>query len=301
MSPRSGSAARAAELGGAASAAGLRVLLPVARLSMREAVSRRLVLIGVVLSVAFLGLFAFGSAALYNVARDAVPADSTDLAVGATIITVLGLYIVRFLAALLAIFLSSSAVATEIDSGMLHAVLARPLSRTSWLAQRWLAYIAITVGYIVLMTGAVMLIANTVADYVPLDAVTALGVMSLEIAVLLSLGLLTSTTWSAVTSGVVTFCLFGVAWLAGVIELIGEQLRNQTMQLIGIATSLVMPSDALWRGASFYLQPPSVVSIAEGTPFTGTAPPATTLIVWSIGYAVCLLALAAWRLRHRDL
>lgn len=286
----------------AAHAARRRAALAVTRLSMREAVSRRLVLIGVVLSVAFLALFGFGFGALYNnAARDVVQPDRTELALGATIITVLGLYIVRFLAALLAIFLSSSAVATEIDSGMLHAVLARPLSRTSWLAQRWLAFIVITVGYVVLMTGAVMLIANGIADYVPLDAVTALSVMSLEIAVLLSLGLLTSTTWSAVTSGVVTFCLFGVAWLAGVIELIGEQLRNQPMQLIGIATSLIMPSDALWRGASFYLQPPSVVSLVEATPFTGTAPPATTLIVWSIGYAVCLLALAAWRLRQRDL
>lgn len=279
-------------------------VLSVTRLSLREAVSRRLVLIGLVLSAAFLLLFALGFGALYSRAAEEVT-DRAELAFGATLITVLGLYIVRFLAALLAIFLSSSAVAAEIDSGVLHAVLARPLSRTSWLAQRWLAFVVVTVGYATLMTLAVTGIAAGVAGYAPLDLGRAIAVIALELAVLLSLGLLTSTTWSAVTSGVVTFCLFGVAWLAGIIELIGDQLRNESMQVIGIVTSLIIPSDALWRGASFYLQPPSVLVLARqtggGNPFAGVAPPTTVLIAWSVLYATCLLLVAAWRLRRRDL
>jgi Cu-processing system permease protein len=281
--------------------------LPVTRLSLREAVSRRLVLIGLVLSAAFLLLFVFGFNALYSraIEESAGIGGRREVAFGATMITVLGLYIVRFLGALLAIFLASSAIAAEIDSGLLHAVLARPLSRTSWLLQRWLAFVVVTVGYVALMTAALLAIANGIADFTPLDPVRAVAVMALELAVLLSLGLLTSTTWSAVTSGVVTFCLFGVAWLAGIIELIGDQLRNQTMQLIGIATSLVMPSDALWRGASFYLQSPSVLIISRqeggGNPFAGTAPPTAALLGWAVAYAVCLLLLAAWRLRRRDL
>lgn len=280
--------------------------LAVTRASIREAVTRRLVLLGVVLSVAFLALFAFGFSALYdNISGRPGMADRTEVAVAATIITVLGLFIVRFLAALLAIFLSSSAIASEIDSGLLHAVLARPLSRTSWLAQRWFAFTLVTVGYVVLMTTALLAIANGIADFAPIDPARAMAVLALELVVLLSVGLLASTTWSAVTSGVVTFSLFGVAWLAGIIELIGDQMRNEAMQLIGVATSLVMPSDALWRGASFYLQSPSVAILSRqaggGNPFAGTAPPTTSLIVWSVGYAVVLLALAAWRLRRRDL
>lgn len=277
--------------------------LAVTRLSLREAVSRRLVLIGLLISAAFLLMFAFGFNALYS--RVATEIDRTEVAFAASMITVLGLYIVRFLAALLAIFLSSSAVATEIDSGVLHAVLARPLSRTSWLAQRWLAFIVVTVGYVALMTLAVIAIANGIADYAPLNIWRAIAVIALELAVLLSVGLLTSTTWSGVTSGVVTFSLFGVAWLAGIIELIGDQLRNEVMQLIGIGTSLVMPSDALWRGASFYLQAPSVLVMSRqaggGNPFAGVAPPTMTLLIWSVVYAACLLTIAAWRLRQRDI
>jgi Cu-processing system permease protein len=277
--------------------------LPVTRVSMREAVSRRLVLIGVILSLAFLALFAFGFNALYTRVEPDT-ASSTELAAAATVMTVLGLYVVRFLAAMLSIFLASGAVASEIDSGLLHAVLARPLSRTSWLAQRWLAFVVISVGYVTLMTGAVMLIANAIADYVPLSAGRALAVMALELAVLLSVGLLTSATWSTVTSGVVTFSLFGVAWLAGIIELIGQEVGSQTMRMIGIVTSLIIPSDALWRGASFYLQSPAALAFgsqAPANPFGGTAPPTAMLIGWSIGYVIVGLLAAAWRLRRRDL
>lgn len=279
--------------------------LPVTRVSLREAVSRRLVLIGVVLSLAFLALFAFGFNALYDRAASDVT-DRAALALGAGFMTVLGLYVVRFLAALLAIFLASSAVASEIDSGVLHAVLARPISRTSWLAQRWLAFVVISVGYVLTMTAVVLLIADAVAGYAPVDVGRALAVLALELAVLLSVGLLASTTWSAVTSGVVTFSLFGVAWLAGIIELIGQQLGNETMRMAGIATSLVMPADALWRGASYYLQSPSLLAVVgqagdAGNPFAGTAPPTTTLLVWSVGYVVVMLAVAAWRLQRRDL
>ena len=275
--------------------------LAVTRLSLREAVSRRLVVIGLALSAAYLALFAFGFDALYS----RVTAEgAAEARIAAMVLTVLGLYVVRFLAALLAILLSSGAVASEIDSGILHAVLARPLSRRSWLTQRWLAFVVLTVGYVVLMTGAIVLVSRVVAGYTPGSLGRALAVLALEMAVLLSLGLLTSTTWSAVTSGVVTFSLFGVAWLAGIIELIGAQVDNATMRTIGVVTSLVIPSDALWRGASYYLQPASMVALAGpqmANPFAGSAPPTTALILWSIGYAVVLLAVAAWRLRRRDL
>jgi ABC-type transport system involved in multi-copper enzyme maturation permease subunit len=277
--------------------------LPVTRLSLREAVSRRLVVIGAVLSIGYLALFTFGFNALYT--RVAGEADRAAVAMAAGVMTILGLYVVRFLAALLAIFLSSSAVASEIDSGVLHAVLARPLSRTSWLAQRWLAFVLLSVGYVLVMTAAIMTITGGVAGYAPLSIGRALTVLALELAVLLSLGLLTSTTWSAVTSGVVTFSLFGVAWLAGIIELIGTQLGNQAMRTAGIIVSLIMPSDALWRGASYYLQSPSLIALGSqgvaGNPFAGSAPPTTSLIVWATGYAIVLLAVAAWRLRRRDL
>ena len=52
-----------------------------------------------------------------------------ELLAVSTLLLVLGLYGVQFLGALLALFLGVASVSPEIDSGILHAVLARPLSR----------------------------------------------------------------------------------------------------------------------------------------------------------------------------
>ncbi|HSK36133.1 MAG TPA: ABC transporter permease, partial [Actinomycetota bacterium] len=111
-------------------------VLVVARWTVLEARRRRLVLAGVVLSVAFVALFAVGFALLYaDQERSLSQAGALgggleareELLAMSTILVLLGLYGVQFLAVLLGLFLGVASVSPEIDSGALHAVLARPL------------------------------------------------------------------------------------------------------------------------------------------------------------------------------
>ena len=126
--------------------------LVVARWTVLEARRRRLLLAGALLSVAFVALFAVGFYLLYRTqqrdlleaqARSAGPAGGfnarEELLAMSTILVILGLYGVQFLAALLGLFLGVASVSPEIDSGALHAVLARPLSRLQYLMGRFLA------------------------------------------------------------------------------------------------------------------------------------------------------------------
>ncbi|HEV2824535.1 MAG TPA: ABC transporter permease, partial [Actinomycetota bacterium] len=115
-------------------------VLVVARWTVLEARRRRLVLAGVVLSVAFVALFAVGFALLYAAQERAGAGPGSlgaleareELLAMSTILVILGLYGVQFLAALLGLFLGVASVSPEIDSGALHAVLARPLSRLQY-------------------------------------------------------------------------------------------------------------------------------------------------------------------------
>ena len=74
---------------------------------------------------------------------------------------------------------------------------------------------------------------------------------------------------------------------------------------IGTAVSLSLPSDALWRGASYYLESPSLLAVLGasrgGIPFFSTSPPATPLLVWSLGYVVVVLGGAVLAFQRRDL
>src|SRR5207248_1092455 len=80
----------------------------------------------------------------------------------------------------------------------------------------------------------------------------------------------------------------------------------QTTQNITTVINLVIPSDALWHGASFYLLPPVADFVTLGigdfnTPFTSGQPMAPALLVWAALYCIALPALAALRFQHRDL
>ena len=120
---------------------------------------------------------------------------------------------------------------------------------------------------------------------------------------MVALGTALSVRLSAIAAGVVVIALYGAAWIAGIMELVGNLLDNSTLERIGVGVSLVIPSDALWRGASYYLQSPSIAATASANdtiPFAGNAAPSAVFIVWAMAYAVVWWMLADRWFRRRD-
>jgi len=292
--------------------------LVVARWTVLEARRRRLVLAGVLLSVAFVVLFAVGFYLLYRTQeRDLAQAGASgfgpdareELLAISTILVLLGLYGVQFLAALLGLFLGAASVSPEIDSGALHAVLARPLSRLQYLLGRFLALAGLLVTYVVVMSAALLLVARGVTGFQPGDATRVVGLMVLEVLILLAVSLLGSTVLPTLANGVVMLVLFGLAWLGGIIGFVATiPPGNELMANLGTAVSLLLPADAVWRGASFHVLPTSFLvagSFANGEevglPFGSTAPMAPAMLAWAVAYPVACLALAVAAFRRRDL
>ncbi len=274
----------------------------VVRLTLREAANRKVLLVGAVISVAFLLLFWLGFAVGFNEA--ATEPDPLESAAAATLMTVLGLYAVQFLASFMAVLLASGAVAPEIESGRLHAVLARPLSRTSWLAQRSGTFAGLAAMYIVVMSLAILGIASGIAGYGAISPGRAVALLALEVAVLVALGTALSVRLSAIAAGVVVIALYGAAWIGGIMEIAGAVLDKDGLERIGVAVSLVIPSDALWRGASYYLQSPvyaAATSVEDGIPFAGSAAPSGLFVAWALAYAAGWWMLADRWFRRRDL
>jgi ABC-type transport system involved in multi-copper enzyme maturation permease subunit len=275
----------------------------VVRLTLREAANRKVLLVGGVISVAFLLLFWLGFSVGFSEA--ASDADEATITAGAaTAMTVLGLYAVQFLAAFMAILLASGAVAPEIESGRLHAILARPLSRTSWLAQRAGTFAGLAAVYIVVMSAVILAIARGVSGYQAIAPIRGVALLALEVVVLVALGTALSVRLSAIAAGVVVVALYGAAWIAGIMEIVGIALGNDALQRIGVTVSLILPSDALWRGASYYLQSPAYVaatSAEDAIPLAGSAEPGIPLIAWAVAYTTGWWLLANRWFRRRDL
>jgi Cu-processing system permease protein len=289
-------------------------VLLIARFTLQEAISRRLILAGVLISLGYLGLFALGFHFAYDKALENAQSAQTRLTLGLAFatLTLFGVYVVNYLASFLALFLSVGAISGEVDSGTLHALLARPLGRAEYIVGRWLGYAVILCVYIAAMTGLVLLVAWLIAGYLVPEPAPAILLMLLEGCLLLTVSLFGSTLMSTLANGVVVFTLLGLAWLAGVIEFIGRLLvlspdatGGEALLNIGTAVSLLLPSDALWRGASYYLQSPTLLTALSagrgGIPFFAQSPPTGALITWAFLYLVVVLLAAVLAFRRRDL
>lgn len=279
--------------------------LTIARFTVQEAISRRLILAAFVLSAVFVGLYALGFSFLAStVTSSPNQAIEVKIAAAGTILTVLGLYAIHFLSSFLALFLTVGAISSEIDSGTLHAVLARPIRRADLVLGRWIAYAGLIGAYVLLMGSAILILARLISGYEPFDGPRTIGLMALGAVLLLTLSLLGSTVLSTLANGVVAFTLFGLAWLGGIIEFAGGMIPNQSMVHLGIAISLLIPSDGLWKAASFYAQSPLFLAFGNARgeiPFVASGPPAAPFIIWALAHPLVVLLLAIRAFSRRDL
>lgn len=283
-------------------------VLTIARFTFREAVRKRVLLGAAVLSIGFLTVYALGAYFSYaDWARTEArigqsPQQLIDMRSGiANTLTLLGLYAVNFLAGLLAIFTAVGTISSEIDSGTLHAILPKPIRRWEVVIGKWLGFAVMIVAYLVLMSTAIFTIMALTWQEVPPQPVLGVALLSLCSLLLLSLTVLGSTIFSTVATGIVAFMLYGVGLMGGFIEQLGTLIENQTMVNIGIITSLIIPSDVLWKMASYVMQPTSLITRAFTTPFWGSSPPSPAMVTYSILYSITALGLAVYVFRRRDL
>lgn len=281
-------------------------VLTIARYTFREAARKRLLLAVIILTAVFLVIYGIGSNLLAGeIQRTTARNVGPVLPLMAGLMTVMAFYIVSFLGGLLSVFVSIGAISTELESGTILALAARPIRRWEIVVGKWLALAGIVGAYLIVVSLGVIAIGQLTTGYVPPEPLPAIGLIGCQALVLLSLSVLGSTIFSTLTNGAVTFMLFGVAWVGGLVESFGSIFENQSMMNAGIIASLIVPSDALWRGASFHLQPVALIAAQNVSPavnpFTAATPIATPMIAYGLLYLTVCLALAVRRFAVRDL
>lgn len=289
-------------------------VLTIARLTLREAVRRRMIWGVLGLSLIFVLLYYFGFAQVKSeflrieaqrVGRGGRPGGATGqiltFELVATIMVGLGFYTVNFLAGVMTIFASVGTIAGEIESGTFQAIVPKPIARWELVVGKFLGFAGMIVAYIALMSGAVLLIARIVANYTPANFLAGTALVMLVSLILLALTVLGSTIFQTMANGVVVFMLYGGALLGGLLETLGGVLNINSLVNTGVVTSLILPSDSIWRLASSILQPNSQLRFDSPIPIAVASPPSNAMIVYAIAYIAVLLGLAVLSFRRRDL
>ncbi|MBV8364806.1 MAG: ABC transporter permease, partial [Candidatus Eremiobacteraeota bacterium] len=88
-------------------------------------------------------------------------------------------------------------------------------------------------------------------------------------------------------------------------DVIASALNNTAVQQATAIVSLLVPSDGLWRGAAFALEPAAMValgsSVQRGNPFIALAPPTHAYLFWSAGWGVACVVATIALFARRDL
>lgn len=279
----------------------MRVLAILMAATAREAVRRKLVILALLVAAAFLGLYAL---AFHLGSIEPHPlVTATERLMhrqGEVVFTALGLYAANFLTALLAILASIDALSGDIASGAIQTLACKPLPRRQVFLGKWLGFLLLLTLFQVLLLGGVFTVAECFAGFLPPHPLHGALLLWLEMALMLTVTMLWGTRFSTLANGVLSLGLFGMAFLGGFIEQIGTLTRHPGAVTVGILASLIMPSEALWRRASFLMQPP-LASIFGLGPLTSTSVPSPLMVAYAAFYLLVALALALRLFSTRDL
>ena len=280
-------------------------MITIARLTIGEAARKKVLWVLVILALVAVGLTGWGVERLVTVAR-AEGVEELQVRFGVSQVLIFIAFMFGFVLVMTAAFFGSPAIATDLESGIAQAMLARPLRRSSYLLGRWLGLAAVIVVY-ALVSGLLAIAAvGFVSGYLPPDPILPVAYLAGQALVLLSFTVLLSTRLPPIAGGAIAVVLYGLAWMAGVLGKIGLALGTTSLVTASDALRYLLPTDALWQGVVFGLEPSLIRNVvgdqfARSSPFYADTPPSLAILAWSGIWVVLVLALAVSQLRRREL
>ena len=284
--------------------------LLITRFTLQEAIRRRLFLTMAILTLLMLVLFGL----LIHAAIDRMQANHVANGTDPTLptiyagiaITILAMWLVYLVISTMTIFLTISMISGEIEAGTFVVIVPKPLRRAEIIFGKWLGYALILGLYTLLLSLAFMGIIYWFTGYWPTYAFAAIGMLEISMLVLLGLITLCGAFVPTAANGVIAVMLFMGAFISSIVQF-AIPAQDYMVQNITAVISLIIPTDAMWHGASYYLFPAAIgvlqnFSVSSvNTPFTATQPISPQLLTWAILYSLVLPLIAILRFQRRDL
>jgi ABC-type transport system involved in multi-copper enzyme maturation permease subunit len=284
-------------------------ILVFARLTVQESSRRRLLLALVILTLLVVGFSAWGFHKITTVTRSdgtLLPPDQVSLITSQLLIVITFMY--SGVLALSAAVVAGPLISSEVESGLLLSMLARPVRRSEVVIGKWLGLAILVTIYAAGSAALELTAVNWATGYEPPHPIELVLYVAAEGLALLSLGLVLSTRLSGITGGVIALVAWLIAWIAGVVGDIGTGLQNSALQNVGTISHLVLPTDGLWRGAVYAMEPDVILTAlrAAGTagranPFSAVDPPPTAFLAWVVVWFALMLTLSIWSFRTREI
>ncbi|MBC5828761.1 MAG: ABC transporter permease [Candidatus Eremiobacteraeota bacterium] len=281
-------------------------VLLIASLVLREIVRRKLAAAILIMTGVLMLLSAWGLHKITTGTTSGHPLPAFMIATIASVLTLMMAFMFTVILALGASFLGTSLVGTEIENGLLLAVLPRPLGRNQLLIGKWLGAACVLSFYGLVAAAAELSIIRFVTNYSPPHPIAGLAFLLAQVLAVLTLTIALSVRFAPITAGFITVVAFGLAWVDGIIHVVAVTLNNTALAQATLALALLIPTDGLWRGAIYNLEPAAMLAASASAPgsmgpFSVVGPPAPAFLLWCACWIVAVLATGIALFRKRDI
>lgn len=276
--------------------------------TLKEAVRKKTFLVMGIVTVLYLVFWAALLHYFQAMHMDSRAADFKPLA--SIVLTQTVLQFSSMILCLLTIILGSGAISSEMETGMIHAILSRSVGRAAYILGRFLGLAILVSAYATVLMAAILCIGRAYA----LDTVTALSAVQIfqswliYLCVPLAVLCLTfygSVSLKTVPNGLLMIFIYILGNIGGIVEMIGNYVNSKTIDSVGIFISLVSPFHTLYGAAERVLLPSSGIAgeLMRGAGgLTGGGQPASAaMYVYIALYAAGFLALAARKFGKVDM
>ncbi len=284
-------------------------ILVIARLTVQETSRRRLILALIILTLIVVGVSAWGFQKITTVTNGegtVLPPEQVALITSQLLIVVTFMF--SGVLALSAAVVAGPLVSSEVESGLLLSILARPVRRSEVVIGKWLGLAVLVALYAAGSAFLELAAVDWATGYVPPHPIQLILYIGMEGLALLSLGLLLSTRLSGITGGVIALVAWLMGWIGGVVGDIGAGLQNDAVAKVGVITHTILPTDLLWRGAIYALEPDAFLATmraagaaARANPFFAADPPPILFLLWVVVWFALMLGLSIWSFRTREI
>jgi Cu-processing system permease protein len=275
--------------------------------ALRESMRRKVFLIVLLLSAAFLGLYGVGVWRAFTDTASFVPPDQLGLdstvVTGATVLG-LAMFATLFLGTVLAIFLTLGVVRGDAERGLLQPLVVRPVGRSTLLVARFLAAAGVCALYVALLFAIETVTTGLIGGWWPDNVVVAGAELVLAVVIVVALSLLGSIFLSATANGIAVFMVFGGGLVAGLLAQIGRAIGSDTLRSIGRWASWALPFEALYQNGLHVITSGTTGFerfALELGPFGGSSGAGIVVVVWAIVYLLLIGAIGLFAFARRDL
>jgi Cu-processing system permease protein len=280
-------------------------VLTIAAYGLREALRRKVFVVVLLLTVAFLSLFWLANHFLFQHLATVGPPAGVDARTfaGATIFG-LAMFGTLFLGVVLAIFLTLGVVRGDAERGLLQPLIVRPVGRVTLLVARWLGAVAVCAPYVACVYIAAMLITGLTGHWWPDHAVVPGLELAAGVAVIAALSLLGSVFLTSTANGIAIFMIFGAGLVAGLVGTIGHGLNSHELERSAKIAAWILPFEALYQDGLRELTSKTTGLtgfLLELGPFGGAYTGGAPVRVWAAVYLLLVGAVGAIGFSRRDL